>query len=84
MIPAVGQAYSTLDTTVTSANYTAQGELLSKVGTVIAIQSGPLTGRSGKLDVLDELLDTITAEGSRLLAFAAPDMAPDIQFAPLA
>ncbi len=42
-IPTVGQAYSTLDTTVTAANYTAAGELLSKVGTVIAIQSGPLT-----------------------------------------
>ena len=42
-IPAVGQAYSTLNTTVTSANYTAQGQLLSSVGTVIAIQSGPLT-----------------------------------------
>jgi hypothetical protein len=42
-IPAVGQAYSPLSTTVTSAKYTAQGELLSSVGTVIAIQSGPLT-----------------------------------------
>jgi hypothetical protein len=42
-IPAVGQAYSTLNTTVTSANYTAQGQLLSSIGTVIAIQSGPLT-----------------------------------------
>jgi len=42
-IPTVGQAYSTLNTTVTSANYTAQGESLSSVGTVIAIQSGPLT-----------------------------------------
>ena len=42
-VPTVGQAYSTLNTTVTSANYTAQGELLSSVGTVIAIQSGPLT-----------------------------------------
>jgi Concanavalin A-like lectin/glucanases superfamily len=42
-IPAVGQAYSTLNTTVTSANYKATGELLSSVGTVIAIQSGPLT-----------------------------------------
>jgi len=39
----VGQAYSPLSTTVTSAKYTAQGELLSSVGTVIAIQSGPLT-----------------------------------------
>jgi hypothetical protein len=42
-IPTVGQAYSTLNTTVTAANYTAAGELLSKIGTVIAIQSGPLT-----------------------------------------
>jgi hypothetical protein len=42
-LPAVGQAYIPLNTTVTAANYTAQGELLSKVGTVIAIQGGPLT-----------------------------------------
>ncbi|MEP6885106.1 MAG: LamG domain-containing protein [Gammaproteobacteria bacterium] len=42
-IPTVGQAYSTLSTTVTAAKYTSGGELLSKVGTVIAIQSGPLT-----------------------------------------
>ncbi|MDH6124720.1 DEAD/DEAH box helicase [Kitasatospora sp. GP82] len=32
-------------------------------------QSGPLTGRSGKLDVLDELLDTIVAEGDSALVF---------------
>ncbi|MDX3226245.1 DEAD/DEAH box helicase [Streptomyces sp. ME19-01-6] len=32
-------------------------------------QSGPLTGRSGKLDLLDELLDTITAEGESALVF---------------
>jgi len=42
-LPAVGQAYIPLNTTVTAANYTAQGEVLSKVGTVIAIQGGPLT-----------------------------------------
>ncbi len=42
-IPTVGQAYIPLDTMVTAANYTATGEVLSKVGTVIAIQSGPLT-----------------------------------------
>jgi hypothetical protein len=41
-IPTVGQAYIPLDTTVTASNYTAQGEVLSNVGTVIAIQSGPL------------------------------------------
>ncbi|MFE5586240.1 DEAD/DEAH box helicase [Kitasatospora sp. NPDC056531] len=32
-------------------------------------QAGPLTGRSGKLDVLDELLDTIVAEGESALVF---------------
>ncbi len=43
VIPTVGQAYIPLNTTVRAANYTAQGELLSSIGTVIAIQSGPLT-----------------------------------------
>jgi hypothetical protein len=43
-IPQVGQAYIPLNTTVTSANYTAgTGEVLSSVGTVIGLQSGPLT-----------------------------------------
>ncbi|HZZ97428.1 MAG TPA: LamG domain-containing protein [Jatrophihabitantaceae bacterium] len=42
-IPTVGQAYIPLATTVTSAGYTSQGELLSRVGTVVAIQGGPLT-----------------------------------------
>jgi hypothetical protein len=38
----VGQAYSTLDTTVTNANYSpTNGQLLSNVGTVIAMQLGP-------------------------------------------
>lgn len=42
-VPLVGQAYIPLNTTVTSAKYTPQGEVLSNVGTVIALQSGPLT-----------------------------------------
>jgi hypothetical protein len=42
-IPQVGQAYIPLNTTVTSAGYTAQGEVLSTIGTVIGLQSGPLT-----------------------------------------
>jgi hypothetical protein len=42
-IPTVGQAYIPLNTTVTAANYKFGGEVLSTVGTVIAIQSGPLT-----------------------------------------
>jgi hypothetical protein len=41
-IPTVGQAYIPLDTTVTASKYTSQGEVLSTIGTVIAIQSGPL------------------------------------------
>ena len=42
-IPSVGQAYIPLDTVVTTAGYSATGQVLSKVGTVIAIQGGPLT-----------------------------------------
>jgi hypothetical protein len=42
-IPQVGQAFIPLKTTVTSANYTPQGEVLSNIGTVIGLQSGPLT-----------------------------------------
>jgi hypothetical protein len=42
-IPQVGQAYIPLNTTITSANYTATGQVLSNIGTVIGLQSGPLT-----------------------------------------
>jgi mono/diheme cytochrome c family protein len=39
---AVGQAYIPLDVTVSNANYTASGgQLLSNVGTVIALEKGP-------------------------------------------
>ncbi|MDB6086170.1 MAG: ATPase, partial [Gammaproteobacteria bacterium] len=44
-IPTVGQAYIPLNALVTAENYTAQGQVLSNVGTVIAIQSGPLVDR---------------------------------------
>jgi hypothetical protein len=38
----VGQAYSTLNTTISNANYSAAaGQLLSSVGTVFAMQLGP-------------------------------------------
>lgn len=40
-IPTVGQAYIPLNTTVTAASYVSTGEVLSNVGTVIALQSGP-------------------------------------------
>jgi hypothetical protein len=42
-VPQVGQAYIPLNTSITAANYTPQGQLLSPVGTVIGLQSGPLT-----------------------------------------
>jgi Concanavalin A-like lectin/glucanases superfamily len=42
-IPQVGQAYVPLNTSITGANYTPQGEVLSNVGTVIGLESGPLT-----------------------------------------
>jgi hypothetical protein len=40
-IPLVGQAYIPLNTTITAANYTPQGEVLSSVGTIIGLESGP-------------------------------------------
>jgi Concanavalin A-like lectin/glucanases superfamily len=42
-VPQVGQAYIPLKTSVSSANYTPQGALLSTIGTVIGLQSGPAT-----------------------------------------
>jgi hypothetical protein len=42
-VPQVGQAYIPLSTSVSSANYTPQGAVLSNIGTVIGLQSGPLT-----------------------------------------
>jgi hypothetical protein len=43
-IPLVGQAYIPLNTTITAANYSAtSGDILSAVGTVIALENGPLT-----------------------------------------
>ena len=40
----VGQAYSPLDVTVTDANYSPDtGQLLSSIGTIIALEKGPTT-----------------------------------------
>jgi hypothetical protein len=41
-LPRVGQAYIPLNTSVTAAKYTAQGQVLSNIGTVIGLESGPL------------------------------------------
>jgi len=42
-IPQVGQAFIPLNTMVTTASYKVQGQLLSPIGTVIGLQSGPAT-----------------------------------------
>ena len=42
-IPQVGQAYIPLNTTITGSAYSPQGEVLSNIGTVIGLQSGPAT-----------------------------------------
>ena len=42
-LPSVGQAYIPLNTAVTAAAYKLTGQVLSTVGTVIALESGPLT-----------------------------------------
>jgi Concanavalin A-like lectin/glucanases superfamily len=42
-VPQVGQAYIPLKTTITPGSYTAQGEVLSSIGTVIGLQGGPAT-----------------------------------------
>jgi Concanavalin A-like lectin/glucanases superfamily len=39
--PLVGQAYRTLDTTISDAEYTAGGQRLANVGTVIPLEKGP-------------------------------------------
>jgi Concanavalin A-like lectin/glucanases superfamily len=40
-IPLVGQAYIPLNLNITGAGFTSQGEVLSTVGTVIGLESGP-------------------------------------------
>jgi hypothetical protein len=42
-LPPVGQAYIPLSTAVTTSSYTSRGQLLASVGTVIGLESGPLT-----------------------------------------
>jgi Concanavalin A-like lectin/glucanases superfamily len=59
-IPLVGQAYSPLNTSITAAGYTAQGEVLSTVGTVIGLESGPATDQFFlQFDVLGTAKDVI-------------------------
>ena len=73
-IPNVGQAYIPLNTTVVPANYTAQGEVLSNIGTVIALQNGPLT---------DQFFLTFDVLGSKQNVVVEPAPAPAPAPAPL-
>jgi Concanavalin A-like lectin/glucanases superfamily len=60
-VPQVGQAYIPLNTTITAANYTPQGEVLSSIGTVIGLQSGPLTDQFFlTFDKLGTMSDVVT------------------------
>jgi Concanavalin A-like lectin/glucanases superfamily len=68
-VPQVGQAYIPLNTTVTGAAYTPQGEVLSNIGTVIGLQAGPLTDQffltfdklANQTDVVVEAIPTTPA-----------------------
>jgi hypothetical protein len=71
-VPQVGQAYIPLNTTVTAAGYTATGEVLSTVGTVIGLQSGPLT---------DQFFLTFDQLGSQTHVVVEPTPTPPL-FAP--
>jgi Concanavalin A-like lectin/glucanases superfamily len=71
-VPQVGQAFIPLSTNITPAAYTSQGEVLSKIGTVIGLQSGPLT---------DQFFLTFDQLGSHTNVVAEPAPSP-IPFAP--
>jgi hypothetical protein len=63
-LPVVGQAYSTLNTTITGASYSAtSGELLSSVGTVIGLESGPAVDQFFlQFDLLGTATDAIVEQ----------------------
>jgi hypothetical protein len=64
-IPLVGQAYSPLNTTITAAGYTSQGEVLSTVGTVIGLESGPASDQFFlQFDLLGTQKDAIVEASS--------------------
>jgi hypothetical protein len=69
-VPQVGQAYIPLKTTISSSNYTATGTVLSNIGTVIGLQSGPLT---------DQFFLTFDVLGSHknVVVEATPAMPPN-------
>ncbi|HEX3951642.1 MAG TPA: LamG domain-containing protein [Steroidobacteraceae bacterium] len=71
-VPQVGQAYIPLKTTITPANYTSQGEVLSSIGTVIGLQGGPATDQFFlTFDVLGSHTNVVV-EASPTIPAAAP------------
>ena len=73
-VPQVGQAYIPLNTTITAANYTPQGEPLSSIGTVIGLQGGPATDQFFlTFDVLGSHTDVVTEPAP---AIPAPSPGP--------
>ncbi len=64
-----GQVYGSLDTNITSANYDINGQLLSRLGTVIAVEKGPNT---------DEFFLTFEALGSNSNPLVEVDPTPAV------
>jgi hypothetical protein len=78
-VPQVGQAYIPLKTTITPASYTAQGEVLSSIGTVIGLQGGPLTDKFFlTFDVLGSHSNVVVEASPTIPAPAPGPVAADI------
>jgi hypothetical protein len=78
-VPQVGQAYIPLNTTITAGSYTPQGEVLSNIGTVIGVQSGPLTDQFFlTFDVLGSHSDVVVEPIPTTPPFAPGPVVADI------
>jgi len=72
----VGQAYRNLDTTISSAQYTTAGQVLSSLGTTIALEKGPDADEFFlTFEVLGSNTNVVT-EPAPLLPPPPPDAAP--------
>jgi len=72
----VGQAYRNLDTTIGGAQYTPAGQLLSNLGTIIALEKGP---SSDEFFLTFEVIGTnsnVVTEPAPLQPAPPPDLAP--------
>jgi hypothetical protein len=64
---AIGQAYARLDTTINSSDYTANGQLLSNIGTTIASEKGAEN---------DQFFLTFERLGSQTNVYTEPEILP--------